>query len=163
MNINEIDALVFDFDGVLTDNKVLVHQDGSESVLCNRADGLAFDVLRKLKIPAYILSTETNSVVTQRAKKLKTPVIQGVSNKLEALTKLGAQKNYSLKKILFTGNDLNDYQVMKSCGFSACPADSHKSIKDISSFVLSVKGGDGVIRELMESIFKLNLLEILYS
>ena len=51
MNINEIDALVFDFDGVLTDNKVLVQQDGTESVLCNRADGLAFDVLRKLLIP----------------------------------------------------------------------------------------------------------------
>ena len=79
------------------------------------------------------------------------------------MTKLGAQKNYALKKILFTGNDLNDYHVMKSCGFSACPSDSHKSIKDIASFVLSVKGGDGVIRELMESIFKLNLLEILYS
>ena len=80
MNINEIDALVFDFDGVLTDNKVLVHQDGSESVLCNRADGLAFDVLRKLKIPTYILSTETNTVVTQRAKKLKIHVIQGALN-----------------------------------------------------------------------------------
>jgi len=76
MNINEIDALVFDFDGVLTDNKVYVDQNGKESVCCSRSDGLAFDVLRKLKIPTYILSTETNIFVTQRAKKLKIPVIQ---------------------------------------------------------------------------------------
>ena len=48
MDINKLDALIFDFDGVLTDNRVVVNQDGSESVICNRADGLAFDVLKKL-------------------------------------------------------------------------------------------------------------------
>ena len=64
MDINEIDALIFDFDGVLTDNKVYVNQDGMESVCCSRADGLAFDALRKLKIPVFILSTESNPVVS---------------------------------------------------------------------------------------------------
>ena len=152
MNINELDALIFDFDGVLTDNKVLVHQDGSESVLCNRADGLAFDVLRKLKIPTYILSTETNTVVTQRAKKLKIPVIQGASNKLETLSKLCNEENYDISKILFIGNDLNDYQVMKACGYSACPSDSHPKIREISSHVLSLAGGKGVARELLLSL-----------
>jgi 3-deoxy-D-manno-octulosonate 8-phosphate phosphatase (KDO 8-P phosphatase) len=155
MSINEIDALVFDFDGVLTDNKVLVHQDGSESVLCNRADGLAFDVLRKLKIPTYILSTETNTVVTQRAKKLKIHVIQGALNKLQTLSKL-------CNKVLFIGNDLNDYQVMKACGYSACPSDSHPKIKQISSHVLSSQGGDGVVRELLEEVFNLDFIKILY-
>jgi len=162
MNINEIDALVFDFDGVLTDNKVLVHQDGSESVLCNRADGLAFDVLRKLKIPTYILSTETNTVVKQRAKKLKVPVIQGASNKLETLAKLCNEKHYDLNKVLFIGNDINDYQVMKACGYSACPSDSHSKIKQISSHVLSSAGGEGVARELLDEIFNLDFIKILY-
>ena len=162
MNINEIDALVFDFDGVLTDNKVLVHQDGSESVLCNRADGLAFDVLRKLKMPTYILSTETNIVVTQRAKKLKIPVLQGASNKLETLSILCNEENYDISKIFYIGNDLNDYQVMKACGYSACPSDSHSKIKQISSHVLSSAGGEGVARELLAEIFNLDFLKILY-
>jgi len=162
MNINGLDALVFDFDGVLTDNKVLVHQDGSESVLCNRADGLAFDVLRKLKIQTYILSTETNRVVKQRAKKLKIPVIQGASNKLETLSKLCNEEHYDINKVLFIGNDLNDYQVMKACGYSACPSDSHPKIKQISSHILSSAGGAGVVRELLEDVFKLDLIKSLH-
>ena len=55
MNIDNIDAIVFDFDGVLTDNFVYLNQEGMESVACSRADGLAFDVLHKLKKPAFIL------------------------------------------------------------------------------------------------------------
>ena len=162
MNINEIDALVFDFDGVLTDNKVYVDQNGKESVCCSRSDGLAFDVLRKLKIPTYILSTETNIVVTQRAKKLKIPVIQGASNKLETLSKLCKEEHYDINKVLFIGNDLNDYQVMKACGYSACPSDSHPKIKQISSHVLSSAGGEGVARELLEEVFNLDFIKILY-
>ena len=162
MNINEIDALVFDFDGVLTDNKVYVDQNGKESVCCSRSDGLAFDVLRKLKIPTYILSTETNIVVTQRAKKLKIPVIQGASNKLETLSKLCNEEHFNINKVLFIGNDLNDYQVMKACGYSACPSDSHSKIKQISSHVLSSAGGEGVARELLDEIFNLDFIKILY-
>ena len=64
--IDNIDALVFDFDGVLTDNFVHLNQNGIESVRCSRADGLAFDVLRKLKKSVYILSTEKNTVVSSR-------------------------------------------------------------------------------------------------
>ena len=68
INIDKLDALVFDFDGVLTDNKVYLGEDGKELVSCSRADGLAFDVLRKLNIPVLILSTEKSLVVKMRAK-----------------------------------------------------------------------------------------------
>jgi YrbI family 3-deoxy-D-manno-octulosonate 8-phosphate phosphatase len=162
MNINDLDALIFDFDGVLTDNKVYVDENGKESVCCSRADGLAFDALRKLKIPVYILSTESNPVVSARAHKLKVAVIQGVKSKIDSLKSLCSEHNYNSNKILFVGNDLNDYQVMDYCGFSACPADSHESIKNISTFVCSKKGGDGIVRELLEVVFNLNLLNILY-
>ena len=74
ININMIDAFVFDFDGVLTNNLVYLDHHGDEWVSCNRADGLAFDLLLKLNKPTYILSTEKNPVVTARAKKLKVPV-----------------------------------------------------------------------------------------
>lgn len=127
--IDDLDALVFDFDGVLTDNKVYVDQDGKEWVSCNRGDGLGFDVLRELKKPAYILSTEKNSVVSARAKKLKIPVVQGISDKVKALAMLAEKEGFSLDKVLYMGNDLNDYQVMQQCGYSVCPADSHPKIK----------------------------------
>ena len=74
MFIDDIDAIILDFDGVLTDNSVYVDQNGIEQVKCSRSDGLAFDVLRKLKKPIHILSTEKNPVVLARASKLKVPV-----------------------------------------------------------------------------------------
>jgi len=162
ISINSINALVFDFDGVLTNNLVHIDQDGKELVSCSRADGLAFDVLRKLKKSAYILSTETNAVVTSRAKKLKIPVLQGVSNKVNGIKQLAEQEGINLNNILYVGNDLNDYRVMQLCGYTACPADSHEQIKSISSLVLKTSGGNGIVRELLEDVFNLDFIQILY-
>ena len=114
---------------VLTNNLVHVDQDGKETVSCSRSDGLAFDALKKLNKNCYIVSTEENSVVSIRAKKLKVPVIQGVVDKAEAVKELTIKYNYNLKNILYVGNDLNDYYAMKICGYSACPADSHLRIE----------------------------------
>jgi 3-deoxy-D-manno-octulosonate 8-phosphate phosphatase (KDO 8-P phosphatase) len=163
MILDNLDALVFDFDGVLTNNFVYLDQNGLESVMCTRADGLAFDVLQKLQKPTYILSTEKNQVVTARAKKLKVPVLQGVSNKSEALKELVEKEGFDLQNILYTGNDLNDYQAIKLCGLSACPADSHPKIKEIASIVLESRGGEGVVRELLEEVIGLDFLKILYN
>ena len=163
MTLDEIDAFVFDFDGVLTNNLVQIDENGKESVSCSRADGLAFDVLRKLNKPAYILSTEKNLVVKARAKKLNIPAIQGVADKVEAIKKLAADNNYNLKNILYVGNDLNDYLAMQLCGYSACPADSHSKIKSVSSIILSTNGGDGIVRELLEEVLNLDFIKILYQ
>jgi YrbI family 3-deoxy-D-manno-octulosonate 8-phosphate phosphatase len=163
MILDSIDALVFDFDGVLTNNLVYLNQEGVESVACSRADGLAFDVLRKINKPTFILSTEKNSVVTMRAKKLKIPLIQGVSDKVLAIKELARENNYHLKNILYVGNDLNDYLVMKVCGHTACPIDSHPKIKGVSNYILSTKGGNGVVRELLEQVLNLDFIKILYS
>jgi YrbI family 3-deoxy-D-manno-octulosonate 8-phosphate phosphatase len=160
--LDNIEAFIFDFDGVLTDNSVQICENGNESVNCSRADGLAFDVLRKLQKPAYILSTEKNPVVKARARKLKIPAIQGVHNKVEGVKKLIDTKGYNLKNIVYIGNDLNDYRVMQSCGFTACPMDSHYKIKEISSVVLNTNGGKGVARELLEEVFGLDFIKILY-
>ena len=162
ITINDIDAFVFDFDGVLTNNLVHINQDGKEWVTCNRGDGLAFDLLRKLKKPAHILSTEKNHVVTSRANKLKIHAIQGVSNKVDALYELVKKEKYDLKKLFYVGNDLNDYRVMLQCGYTACPSDSHLTIKNIATYPLKTKGGDGVVREILEIILDLNFIQILY-
>lgn len=162
IELEKLDALVFDFDGVLTDNRVLLDQNGKEFVYCSRGDGLGFDVLRKLKKPVFILSTEENSVVTARGDKLRVPVIQGVNNKVDALQELATKENVSLDKVLYIGNDLNDYYAMSLCGYSACPADSHASIKQLANITLKTKGGAGVVRELLEDVLKIDFLAILY-
>ena len=163
LSLEDIDLFVFDFDGVLTDNLVYLDQNGIEAVSCSRADGLAFDVLRKLKKPVYILSTEKNTVVSTRAKKLGVPVLQSIENKEEALRDFVSRQDYQLANILYVGNDLNDYKAMKICGFTACPADSHEKIKQISTIVLTTNGGLGVVRELLEDVLNLDFIEILYK
>jgi 3-deoxy-D-manno-octulosonate 8-phosphate phosphatase (KDO 8-P phosphatase) len=162
MDIDNIKVFIFDFDGVLTNNKIYIDQNGKESVSCSRADGLAFDVLRKLKKPSYILSTEKNIVVSARAKKLQILALQGVQNKVSGIQEIIKKENCKLENILYIGNDLNDYRVMSICGFTACPADSHEKIKQISSIVLKTNGGFGIVRELLEEVFGLDFIEILY-
>ena len=163
MKLDDIDIIIFDFDGVLTDNYVHLDQQGNEIVVCSRADGLAFDALRKLNQSVYILSTEKNKVVTARAKKLKVPVIQGVKDKSTAIKDLAVTEGFKLNRVLYLGNDLNDFYAMKLCGFSACPSDSHRKIIEISDVELKTAGGKGVVRELLEDVLELDLLKILYN
>ena len=156
------DAIVFDFDGVLTDNRVFVDQNGNEQVCCHRGDGLAFDALQKLKVKVYIISTETNPVVAARAGKLKVPVWQGVRDKLATLKVLAQEKKIDLSRVLYVGNDLNDVHAMIACGQSACPSDSHKKVIEIATYHLKTPGGFGVVRELLEDVFHIDLADILY-
>lgn len=149
------DLIVFDFDGVLTDNAVYVMSDGKEAVRCNRSDGMAFDMFKRAKIEILILSTEVNPVVSKRAKKLSVNAIQGVDNKLKALSDYCKTKKISLSKVLYVGNDMNDFNVMKTCGLSACPSDSHAKIKALCKYKLKSKGGYGVARELAENVLGL--------
>ena len=161
--LDDIDAFIFDFDEVLTNNLVHLDESGKEWVTCSRADGLAFDVLQKLKKPSFILSTEKNPVVTARAKKLKVPVIQGITNKVDTLVSLSETKGFDLNRVLYVGNDLNDFPVMQMCGYAICPADAHPRIKELATVVLLSSGGTGVVRELLEDILALNFIKILYS
>ena len=85
MNFRNIKAVVFDFDGVFTDNRVIVSENGKESVICNRSDGIGLEMLRNLGIPMTIISTEKNPVVDFSAKKLKLSVVHGVENKIRKI------------------------------------------------------------------------------
>ncbi len=160
--MNNIDAFVFDFDGVLTNNLVHLNQDGNEWVSCSRADGLAFDVLHELGKPSYILSTEKNPVVTARANKLKITALQGIQNKAEGIKELVDREGFNLQNILYVGNDLNDYKAMQLCGYTACPSDSHEMIKSIATIVLKTEGGNGVVRELLEDVLQIDFIQILF-
>lgn len=149
---SKVDLVVFDFDGVLTDNRVLVTETGVEAVFCSRADGLAFDMLRAAGIPALIVSTERNPVVSMRAAKLRVPVLQSVKNKADALATHCREAGIGLQRTIFVGNDLNDLGVMKLVGFPVAVADAHPAVKAIARIVLSTRGGDGAARELVEHV-----------
>ena len=98
-----------------------------------------------------------------RANKLRIKAIQGILDKEIAVKELANKYSYNLKNLIYIGNDLNDYQAMKICGYSICPADSHPIIKEISNLILQSNGGDGVVRELLENVFNLNIIKILYE
>ena len=154
MDINNIQFIAYDFDGVMTDNQVYLDQDGREMVKVNRADGLGISMIRKLGIDQIIITTEINPVVSVRAKKVGMPCIQGVKDKKHTVIEYCKKNKYSLENIAFVGNDLNDYDAMKIAGITFCPADAHDSIKEISDHVLSTRGGHGVVRELYDIIAK---------
>jgi len=149
---NLIKLLVYDFDGVMTDNKVYVDQNGIEMVRVNRADGLGVAEIKKLDIDQIIISSETNPVVSMRAKKLSIQCLQGIENKKVALIDYCNKNNIDLNTVAYIGNDINDKEVMEIAGITLCPSDAHKSVRIISDHVLKTKGGDGVIRELLDLI-----------
>ena len=147
-----IKLIVYDFDGVFTDNRVILREDGLESVIVNRADGLAIRILKNMGIGQIILTTETNKVVEARAKKLAIPIIKGVDNKKDILIAYCKQNMISLKDVLYVGNDINDIEIMAIVGYPVCPSDAYEEIKNISKIILSVPGGAGVVRDLMKHI-----------
>lgn len=136
----------------MTNNKVYVDQNGNETVQVNRADGLGISEIKKMDIEQIIISTETNPVVSARAKKLNIYCLQGIENKKEALKNYCQDNDIELRKVAYVGNDINDKEVMKIVGVTFCPFDAHKSILNISDHVLCTKGGNGVIRELLDLI-----------
>lgn len=152
MIIKNIELIVYDFDGVLTDNRILVSEDGREAVFCNRSDGLAIKKFKELNIPQIILSTEANPVVKARAKKLKLPVIHNLRDKKRALLYYCSKHNYNPKNVLYVGNDINDLEAMKVIGYPIAPSNASSQVKKIAKIVTKTAGGQGVIRELFDII-----------
>ncbi len=152
ISISKIDLIVYDFDGVMTNNKVIIDQYGNESVVVSRSDGMGISEIKDKGILQIIISTEKNPVVLKRSEKLKIKCIQGVKDKKKVLIHFCQKNNISLGKIIFLGNDLNDESAMSIVGIPICPNDAHPNIKEISKIILETKGGDGVCRELNELI-----------
>lgn len=154
VSVADIELIVYDFDGVLTDNRVILSEDGLESVIVNRADGLAIGIIKKLGIKQIILSTEMNRVVETRARKLDIPVIKGIDNKKEILISYCKDNNVQFENVVYIGNDINDLDAMKMIGYPICPVDACNEIKGISKIILDVSGGAGVVRDLLKYVGK---------
>ena len=134
---SDVHTIILDFDGVFTDNKVWVGQGGREWVRCDRADGLAMDLLRTacrrglIEADVFILSTETNPVVRERAAKLRLTCHQGVSDKLafveECLATRFPDSVDPFSGVVFLGNDLNDLPLLRRVGWAVVPASTPSS------------------------------------
>jgi N-acylneuraminate cytidylyltransferase len=149
-----IDLVVFDFDGVFTDNRVLVSSDGSESVICDRGDGHGISRLQRRGIPLVVLSTEINPVVAARCRKLGLECIQGVNDKLAALRRLVHDRGAVLSNTIYVGNDINDLSCLKAVGCAIVPDDAHADVRAHAHVVLASAGGRGAVRELCDAILK---------
>lgn len=151
-DIKNIKCIAYDFDGVMTDNRVIVDENGKESVTCNRGDGYGVGGIRKLGIRQIIISTEINPVVARRAEKLKIEVIHGVEDKGKILREFAQKNGYELNEILFMGNDLNDMPAFELAGIKAAPADAEPEILAIADWISERNGGYGAVRDLFRYI-----------
>jgi YrbI family 3-deoxy-D-manno-octulosonate 8-phosphate phosphatase len=150
---SEIRLVCYDFDGVMTDNTAIVLEDGVEGVRVNRADGLAVAALKRKGIAQLIISTEANRAVAARASKLGIPALQGVADKRAALETYAAENGIALNQTAYVGNDVNDLAAMKIVAHPIAPADAHPCVKNIAVLVTRARGGEGVVRELYETVF----------
>ena len=144
--------MVLDFDGVLTDDRVYLNQNGEETVAAHRGDGMGISLLKKAGIEVLILSTEKNPVVQARADKLKIPVYQAVDEKGKKLEEILAEKGLLSDQVIFVGNDINDLPCFSLVGLAVAVADAHPAVIKKADLVLKKKGGFGAVRELCDMI-----------
>ena len=148
-----IGGVCFDFDGVFTDNRVFVSEDGREHVVCSRTDGLGIAMLRRAGVPVAVFSTEVNPVVAARCRKLAIEFCQGLDNKAAALRGWAAARRIPLSSVLYLGNDDNDLECMQLVGCAVAVADAQPRALPAACFTLSSHGGlHGAVRELCELV-----------
>ncbi|KPI03701.1 N-acylneuraminate cytidylyltransferase, 3-deoxy-manno-octulosonate-8-phosphatase [Actinobacteria bacterium OK074] len=145
---DDIDAVVLDFDGTQTDDRVLIDADGKEFVSVHRGDGLGIAALRKSGLDLLILSTEQNPVVAARARKLKIPVLHGIDRKDLALKQWCEEQGIAPERVLYVGNDVNDLPCFALVGWPVAVASAHDVVRGAARAVTTVAGGDGAIREI---------------
>jgi N-acylneuraminate cytidylyltransferase len=150
----DVELVIFDFDGVMTDNKVYVDQDGFEMVAADRGDGAGIKLLRRSGIDTMVLSTEVNPVVAARCRKLDMPVLQGIEDKGTALKNYFTDHDIDPAHVIYVGNDLNDMPCFPLVGFGVAVADAVPEVRSAADLVLSRNGGNGAVRELCELILK---------
>jgi len=150
----KVSLVVFDFDGVMTDDRVWVDQSGVESVAANRSDGMGIAMLLKAGIKAVIISTEENPVVSARAKKLGLPHFYGVSDKARLLETYLEKEQINSSETVYVGNDLNDLPCFPLVACAIAVADAHPDVRRQTDQVLSRKGGHGAVREVCDILLK---------
>ncbi|HEX8237824.1 MAG TPA: acylneuraminate cytidylyltransferase [Abditibacteriaceae bacterium] len=149
---SRIGALVFDFDGVFTDNRVLVWEDGQEGAVCHRGDGWGLARLKELGLPMMVLSTERNPIVAARCRKLGLECVHNVAEKGAFLRDWLRERDIDPADVIYVGNDVNDLTCLQLVGCPVVVADAHPDVLGQARIVLSKPGGYGALRELADMI-----------
>ncbi len=149
----KVSLIVFDFDGVMTDNRVWVDQDGREMVAANRSDSLGLEILREQSdVQVFVMSKETNPVVAARCRKMKVPMLQAVDDKASALRQLFAEKSIDPSEVIYMGNDTNDLPCFPLAACAVAPADAQPQVLFEADIILQKGGGRGAVRELCDML-----------
>ena len=146
----EVGLVVFDFDGVMTDNRVWVDADGRELVSANRSDGWGVARLKEAGFQLVVLSTETDPVVAARCRKLGIEAIQGIQDKAKALRELIKSRGIDANQTIYLGNDVNDVVCFPIVACALVVADAHSEAKAQADIILTKRGGQGAVRELCD-------------
>lgn len=152
--VADIKLAVFDFDGVFTDNTVYINEKGEETVRCWRGDGFGLTSLKNTGVKIRVISTEKNTVVVKRCKKLSLVCKTGVVNKAVTLKNLTKKLNIPLANTAYVGNDINDIGCLEIVGLPVVVADSDNLVKKSAVFQTTKPGGMGAVREVCDWIVK---------
>lgn len=150
--LRTIRFVVFDFDGVFTDDAVYVSQDGIEMVRCWRGDGLGLRKLDDLGIGSAILSTEVNPVVGLRARKMRIQCYQGIDDKRTRLELLSREVGVALRQFAYVGNDINDLLCFGEVGLPIAVSNAHRDVLGCVRYRTEAAGGHGAVREVCDAI-----------
>jgi 3-deoxy-D-manno-octulosonate 8-phosphate phosphatase (KDO 8-P phosphatase) len=148
-------VLLFDVDGVLTDGTVFMYADGSEAKGFNIRDGAAMVWAQRVGLTVGLLSARSSGATTQRAAQLAIRlVVQGVSSKLEAYTKILRDTGVPDAAVAYMGDDLIDLPVLARAGLSAAPADAAAEVRERVNWVSTAPAGRGAVREFIEMVLR---------
>jgi N-acylneuraminate cytidylyltransferase len=147
-----VEALVLDFDGVFTDNRVIVFQDGREAVICDRSDGWGVARLGSLGVAVFVLSAEENPVVDARCAKLGIACSSGVRDKLVVLREWLAEKHIDRSRVVYVGNDVSDLPCLRAVGCGVAVQDAHPLVQRSAKLILYSAGGRGAVREICDLV-----------
>ncbi len=149
----QIKAIFFDVDGVLTDGRIIYDETGKEIKNFNVKDGYIISHLKKAGIIVGIITGRDSKVVSNRAAELNLDFChQGIMDKFSVFEKLVRFHKLKKKQVAYIGDDINDLQVLRNCGLSACPADAFDYVKVEVDVVSKLKGGEGVVREISDLV-----------
>lgn len=146
----DVKLVVFDFDGVMTDDRVWVDKDGVERVAANRGDGMGIELLLEAGFKSVIISTESNPVVATRAKKLGLPYFQGIGDKASTLRAYLESEHILGEETIYVGNDVNDLPCFPIVACAVAVADAHPAVMQEADQVLTRCGGRGAVREICD-------------
>ena len=152
-DLAEIRLVVFDFDGVFSDNRVWTNDRGEESVACYRGDSLGLRRLDEVGVDYLVITQETNQAVPARARKVQIECISGIDDKLPVLREQADRRGVSLAETAYVGNDVNDAECLAAVGLPVVPSDAWHEVVPLAGLVLTRAGGHGCVRELCDALW----------